>query len=279
MIDWSPVDPDLPLSELWGETCYAESADGRGLFLTVGPTPPGLPVSPGDAVGAERVRVLTHTSYGVPRRNFRDLPAYLPVRAACIARALVPHRILITPEAQWPVLRQPTVATDAGRLSLRELVRQGPPASVVRQGALATADTVKTMYGRMLVDVAYRIEQSALFDPSVPTTRSFDNALAAWGRLDLSSAPDDEVVHRANVLKLAFDTARAHAETVGLAHLPAAAQAEARRAAGAARLAFGSGSSAEREAAQAQVVRILDSLALHYLPSAEAARKAITASP
>ncbi|MFD0867333.1 hypothetical protein ACFQ06_16175, partial [Tessaracoccus lubricantis] len=99
----------------------------------------------------------------------------------------------------------------------------------------------------------------------------FDDAMVVWEDLEPASAPEDDVVRLAGTLKLAFDTARAHAETVGLGHLPATARNDARRAAGAARLAVGARTEGERAAAQEQVVRILRSLALHYLPAPEAA--------
>lgn len=80
-------------------------------------------------------------------------------------------------------------------------------------------------------------------------------------------------------MELAFETARAHAETVGLAHLPQQARDHARRAAGAARLARAAATEAERAAAQDQVVRILRSLALYYLPDPDRLPLALTRGP
>ena len=68
---------------------------------------------------------------------------------------------------------------------------------------------------------------------------------------------------------MTFDAARANADTLGLDHLPVTARDDARRAAGAARLAAGAATEAERAAANAQVVRILGSLALYYLPDVD----------
>lgn len=85
----------------------------------------------------------------------------------------------------------------------------------------------------------------------LPTAARFESALAIW----------------AQEVRVTFEAARSHAETVGLAHLPVQARSAARRAAGAARLATESDNPAERLAAELQVNRILGSLALYYLPA------------
>ncbi|HJE50761.1 MAG TPA: hypothetical protein K8V15_02055 [Tessaracoccus flavescens] len=270
MIPWSPIPPETPLRELWGTSCYAEDAAGRALVASI-----SLP--PAAARRAPDVRLVTsYATFGLPRRRTEYLPDYLPISAACISLGLAPRRIVRIPDPTWPRFGPPQIPQGDGVLSFKELTDGGPPASTRLQGALAMADDVKATYGRMLADVAYRIEQSALFDSTVPTTRTFDNALAVWNDLGAEHASEDEVVRLAGALKLAFDTARAHAETVGLDHLPATARAEARRAAGAARLAVSATTDGERRAAQAQVIRLLKSLALHYLPTEEATRKALT---
>lgn len=282
MIPWTPIQPDAPLSDLWGRSCFADAADGRAILMTI-PLPPAPPANarrvdpttPGRR--DERIWVRTHASFGLPRRRDELLPDYLPVAGVCIPRGLVPRRIVAVPTPDWPRRGAPRIPLpDGGALTFKELVRHGPPASVRLQGALAMADHVKTTYGRMLIDVAYRIEQAALFDSAVPTTRSFDNALAVWDELDPTSASEDDVVRLAGTLKLAFQTARAHAETVGIDHLPDTARADARRAASAARLAAGAKTDGERAAAQGQVVRILRSLALYYLPDPEHVPRQLT---
>lgn len=134
-----------------------------------------------------------------------------------------------------------------------------------RAEATDRVDEVKAVYGQMLSDIAYRIENSALFDSAVPGTRAFETAMALWSDVG-PRTPDAEVLRLSAVVKVTFDTARAHAETVGIDHLPLTARAEAGRAAKAARLAAGAKTDAERAAAQEQVVRILSSLSLYYLP-------------
>ncbi|WP_040282984.1 hypothetical protein [Tessaracoccus massiliensis] len=68
-------------------------------------------------------------------------------------------------------------------------------------------------------------------------------------------------------MELTFNVAQANAERLGLEHLPEGARSDARRAGKAARLAAGATTPGERQASLAQVKRILDSLALYYLPT------------
>ncbi|HHT12829.1 MAG TPA: hypothetical protein GX013_06665 [Propionibacterium sp.] len=266
MIPWTPIPPDAPLKDLWGQSFFADAGDGRAMLLTVSISPVAARPAAGEPRPDERLRVTSHASFGWRRRRNELLPDYLPISGACIPHGMVPRRVVTVPALEWPAHGAPRIRTEGRMLTFRDLVQHGPPASVRLQGALAMADEVKTTYGRMLADVAYRIEQSALFDSAVPTTRSFDNALRVWDELDHSSAGEEDVVRLAGTLKLAFQTARAHAEALGLDHLPVASRADARRAASAARLAVWAKTDGERAAAQEQVVRILRSLALYYLP-------------
>ncbi|MDO5677691.1 MAG: hypothetical protein Q4G35_09335 [Propionibacteriaceae bacterium] len=266
MIPWTPVPPETPLKKLWSQSLFADDDGGKAIVFTV--TVPSLPkrADAGPRGRGGSLRVTSHSATGFPRRRDETVPDYVPVSGFCISHGLVPRRIVAIPPLEWPPFRAPVLRAAEGPITFADLVRNGPPASVRLQGALAMADAVKTTYGRMLTDIAYRIEQAALFDSSVPTTRSFDNVLALWDSLNPASASEDDLVRLAGTLKLAFDTARAHAETVGLDHLPETARADARRAASAARLAVGAKTDGERAAAQEQVMRILRSLALYYLP-------------
>ena len=67
-------------------------------------------------------------------------------------------------------------------------------------------------------------------------------------------------------LRLAFVLARQHAERVGIRHAAPEFRDGLRRAVKAARLVVGAGTEGERDAALGQLQRILDSLALYYLP-------------
>lgn len=94
-----------------------------------------------------------------------------------------------------------------------------PSADAARDAAIARVADVRALYGRMLSDVAYRIENSALFDHAVAITNDFETALTLWADVT-DDTPASEVVRLAAVVKVTFDTARAQAETVGLGHLP-----------------------------------------------------------
>lgn len=125
---------------------------------------------------------------------------------------------------------------------------------------------IRDSYLALREDIAYRIECSALFDPKVPATAVFEEALVAFEDVtDLT--PTDEVDALATEVELAFNVAQANAERLGLSHLPEDKRADARRAGKAAHLAAGAATEGERQASLAQVKRILDSLALYYLPT------------
>ena len=139
-----------------------------------------------------------------------------------------------------------------------------------RAAALRRVDEIKAEYGELLSDIVYRIDYPALFDTAVPTTQQFQVALSALDTMTNPSTADLEAM--TNELEISYALARDHAETVGLRHLPEAAQAPARRAAKAARLAANAATDGERDASLAQVKRILESLALYYLPTVDEAR-------
>lgn len=134
-----------------------------------------------------------------------------------------------------------------------------------RDAALARVEEIRTEYGELLSDVVYRIDYPALFDVAVPATEQFNIALVKLENPDSLSLKDLEYL--VNDLEICYSMARDNAETVGQRHLPAEARADARRAAKAARLAENAGTEGERAASMAQVRRILESLALYYLPT------------
>ncbi|MDO5678582.1 MAG: hypothetical protein Q4G35_13890 [Propionibacteriaceae bacterium] len=138
--------------------------------------------------------------------------------------------------------------------------------------AIVRVASVKAEYGALLGDIAYRIENSALFDDAAPLTREFQLALMRWD--DVQNTADPVTLQRVSAeVDLAFRTAKSNAETLGLSHLPHTAQAKAERALKSAQLAERAATDSEREAAMVQVTRLLDSIAIYYLPSpAEAAR-------
>lgn len=100
---------------------------------------------------------------------------------------------------------------------------------VTREEAEPQVADIKEAYGGLLSDVVYRITNSALFDPSVPQTREFTLLMAQWDDLP-DDASETTAAELARALRIAFDTARANAEALGLTHLPSTARPPARRA-------------------------------------------------
>lgn len=140
------------------------------------------------------------------------------------------------------------------------------PGSDRRGLAFQRVDAIRDSYLALREDIAYRIEASALFDPKVPATAAFEAALVGFEDVtDLTSTDDLDAL--ATEVELTFNVAQANAERLGLQHLPADKRADARRAGKAAHLAAGAATEGERQASLAQVKRILDSLALYYLPT------------
>ncbi|MHA6525645.1 hypothetical protein [Tessaracoccus sp. G1721] len=149
------------------------------------------------------------------------------------------------------------------------LAPPGPPAGepTPTDEAFARVNGVKDHYGRLRGDIVYRIENSALFDSSVPTTHRFLLDLLKWDD-DADHLDRDDRGRLSYEVLLSFRTARDYAERVGLAHLPTQAQPAGSRALKVAALAAHPATAGEREAALAQLGGLLDDLALHYLPSA-----------
>lgn len=131
--------------------------------------------------------------------------------------------------------------------------------------ARTTVDEIREEFGQLTTDIVYRIDYPALFDPAVPATGQFHTALMRFD--DAGGLSVAEVEDLAAEVEVAYSLARDHAETVGHRHLPEAARDGARRAGNAARLARGAATEGERTAALTQVQRILESLALYYLPT------------
>lgn len=117
---------------------------------------------------------------------------------------------------------------------------------------------VEAEYGRLLADIVYRIENSALFDAAVAETTRFQVSLITW------ESVGDEAA--ATEVEEAFFAARHKAEQLGLGHLPETARDKAGRAVKAAETALAAEHPGEREAAGRSAAQLLASLALYYLP-------------
>ncbi|MDO5534779.1 MAG: hypothetical protein Q4F65_09025 [Propionibacteriaceae bacterium] len=212
-----------------------------------------------------------------PDRLLRvELPGETTLDSLALNLKILGDRAVVAPPLEFPGRGAPRVrGADGTPIGVEELVEQARGPSAQRTRAMHRVDVIKAEYGRLLGSIGYRIECSALFDSAVPTTRAFETALALWA--DVTSAtPEPEVVRRAGMVQVTFEAARAHAETIGYAHLPEASRPLAERGAKAARLAASTSSQAERNTALAQVVRILGELALPHLPDEVAARRTLT---
>lgn len=233
---------------------------------------------------ADRVAVRMRVA---PFGSRKELAAPADATLAEWARrqGIVPAQAFEVPAVDWWTEEEPRIITATGPISLDAArLRAGAaepvlPSAPARPSAPATrVDAIKETYGRLRGDIAYRIENAALFDPAVPLTAQFETALVLWADVE-PATPAAEVARRASMVQVTFNAARAHAETVGLGHLPADARPDADRAAKAARLARATDSAAERATALARVITILRSLALYYLPDPEAVDRALTAGP
>lgn len=146
-----------------------------------------------------------------------------------------------------------------------------------RAAIIERVEQIKADYGRLSTDIIYRIENAALFDTADPVTTRFQTALISF------DTNQDQGLNRleelAGEVEVTFAVAQDHAETVGLHHLPEGNRDAARRASNAARLAERATTDGERIASMHQVARILDSLALYYLPRVNPKTFAIEAPP
>ncbi len=267
---WEPISPDTELSALVGVHLLAVG-DTDVLVASIDP--------PREAGYGELSGQLIASSWRrggpLPRVRVTEVPGFATVASLALARDVVVRRAFRVDAVSRVWFGAPRVSHGGVTMSVEEALSRITAAPDPCAAAQARAARIRATYGRMLADIAYRIENAALFDSAVPTTAAFEKALALWSDVT-ASTPEEEVVRRSALVAVTFETARAHAETVGLAHLPLTARDQGRRAAGAARLARSASTEAEREAADAQVIRILGSLALYYLPEPGEFRRALT---
>ena len=184
------------------------------------------------------------------------------------AQIMAPDKLGITMETIHPY----ALTREQGKLWV-------PPSANAdrRQLVFQRVDAIRTHYMELREDIAYRIECSALFDQAVPATAEFEAALVAFDDAT-DTTTTDELDALASDVEVSFNVAQANAERLGFGHLPEQARSDARRAGKAARLAAGATTEGERQASLIQVKRILDSLALYYLPTLDE-RLAIEAGP
>lgn len=235
-----------------------------------------------------------------PERAFRLPPGEVLVRhnlSVGLVRALAGLGALLViiflfviplpPQAQWALSVLVVVGTIAGlalagrrkpatnhkfrtadgRYALEHILDDRPSALA----AGAAVEEIKTEYGRLLSDIVYRIENPALFDPLQEHAKRFTTALIRW---DTQQARLDgaELGTLAAEIRVAFETAKAHAESIGMDHIPLESREDASRALKSARLAMSTKNADERRAALKATRQILQSLAIYYLPNPEEAQ-------
>lgn len=178
------------------------------------------------------------------------------------------------------LMLQPAVIEEGQLLPSQVMVRIRAEAELAGPSPLDRVDVVKAAYGRLLGDIVYRIENSALFDAAQPATSRFQVALASW---DPGSVHADQL---AQEVEVSFAAARSEAERLGMAHLPLTARGPAQRAVKAVRVALSDAPEAERTSAIARADETLRALALYYLPTVDrqtpsliGARRAIEPAP
>ena len=213
----------------------------------------------------QQLRATTWRNNGpVPHRTVRTVASFATVASIALERDVRLARAFLVASWRWQ-FTGPQLSIDGHWLRPTEAVALLPAADADRDTAFGRVGEVREQYGQLRSDIAYRIENSALFDTQVPLTQRFEANLARWE--SLSESLDAVALGQlAAQVRVSFDAARANAETLGLAHLPATARDDARRAAGAARIAAAAATPGERAAAQEQLIAILSSLGLAWLP-------------
>lgn len=274
-IDWPPASAPTPPPELMvGTSTILWVLEGRIVLLASPAGPVFLAVQrPGPTLLKEN-RLVRGWLPSIGRQRRVNLPGFATLAGVAAAIGITMTAAVLLPGTlSWRVVGPPVLRDEQGRrvdlLSAARLL----PAAPTEVGS-PTVERVKLEYGRLRGDVAYRIENSALFDPTVATTARFETALTLWQD---APASDAERARLAAMVRVTFETARAHAETVGLGHLPDEARGQAKRAASAARLAASATTPAERANAERQVARILSALGLEHLT--DPARPALQQGP
>lgn len=174
--------------------------------------------------------------------------------------------------------RRPVYRTGGRPYEIGTALVKPPPEVEAPDRSLDQINAVKEEYGTLLSDIIYRIEHPALFDVAVDTSRAFTTALLQWDNT-ASGLSTQERTKLAARIRLTFDAARQHAETVGLNHVPQAQRDDVTRAAKALRLAADAATEDEAVAARRRAVDILKSLTLYYLPDPDEAQAMIEGKP
>lgn len=193
--------------------------------------------------------------------------------AGMLATLLYPLVLLLTPRLGPVEVRSleqlPLNSQNVAEYAAQRLAGAHPEALEAkphRERVLGRIAEIRAEYGALKLDLLARIDEPALFDGSEPLTARFLSALVEADDV-ADELPLPQLEALASRLEVSFEVAKAHARTVGIHHVPDDRRDDARRASKVARLARSATSDGERRAAVAQLGRILDGMALHYMPA------------
>ncbi|QIK73482.1 hypothetical protein G7070_15965 [Propioniciclava coleopterorum] len=264
---WDTLPLDTSIGALEG-TSFLAAADRDNHVV-------GSVLRPRTATSSARFVETLTTRGGSSGRRSREVNPGLSLAALCALLGVAPMSAIALPAVDWLNVSTDSVRAGEKFWRLPTLLDRVPTPQNRLEQCRARVEAVKQSYGRLRGDLVYRIENAALFDPDAPLTRQFETALVLWEDVD-ATTPDSEMLRRAGMVEVTFDTARAAAETVGLAHLPETTRGDADRAAKAARLARATDVDAERAIATDRVAGILRRLDLPYLPDPTVLDRALT---
>lgn len=263
------VDPTRTVADVAG---FGRLAEARRAFRL----PPGRvsvkhSVAEGGLAGATAAAILGSTLAGVGAVLVQGQPGWgqLGFIVGCV---LALSLLGVAIHFAFQVARSGRIGYDTGteHIELSSLPLPVDVATAIRQ-----VEQVKEEYGELLSDLPYRISNPALFDAAIPATETLTLALFEWDTT-FNQLDDPARVRLAGEIVASFRQARDHAERIGMEHLPRDCRDPAEKALKAAELARDPNASpAERETALKVAVRILDQLALYYLPTASQAREAL----
>lgn len=256
-IPWDTIALDAPIGDLEGSSFLAVAGPTSYVIGSV------LRPRSGSAVARFVETLATHAGSG--GRRSREVKPGLSLAALCALLGVTPMAAIVLPPIDWLHVSPGSIRAGEKTWGVGALLERVPTPGNRLAQCQARVEAVKQEYGRLRGDLVYRIENSALFDADDPLTRQFETALVLWDDVN-PTTPTPEMLRRTGMVEVTFATARASAETVGLAHLPPAVRADADRAAKAARLALVSDAEAERRIATDRVAGILRRLNLEHLP-------------
>ncbi len=154
---------------------------------------------------------------------------------------------------------------EAGSSPRGALPDHGASEANSRAAALRVVDDVKQEMGLLRTDVVWTITNSALWDMSVPASRSFFTALTVWED-HLRNWDVEEVVNAAAELKVLWRAAMETATRLGINHLAEGDRPRADTAIKLVRKAASTGSDAERHQLMTKAAEVLSGIVSITIP-------------